>query len=214
MSAFVGEPDLPHRLVARLREPLPGWRAHALFQSELGYGRYFGPAPAKARPAAVLVLLYFDREWKLPLTLRPHDIAVHANQVSLPGGTIDSAETSEHAALRELDEELGVPANEVTVLGEMSPLFLFRTNFAIQPWLAIAENKPAWRINPLEVATLLEVPLSALLDPASRIVCHREQFGVRFQAPAFTFDGHEIWGATSMILGELVQLLSDVGGPR
>jgi 8-oxo-dGTP pyrophosphatase MutT (NUDIX family)/CelD/BcsL family acetyltransferase involved in cellulose biosynthesis len=201
--------DLPRRLTKWLQEPLPGWRAQSAFQTEFGYGRYFVPAPASARPAAVLVLLYFDGQWKLPLTLRPREMGVHAGQISLPGGTIDADETGEQAALRELEEELGVPAAEVRILGELSPLYLFRTNFAIRPWLAVSETAPSWRVNPLEVATLLEVPLAALLDRNCRMVGQREQYGVRFRVPAFYFAGHEIWGATSMILAELLQIVAE-----
>jgi 8-oxo-dGTP pyrophosphatase MutT (NUDIX family) len=201
--------DLPQRLARRLQEPLPGWRAQTAFQTEFGYGRYFAPAPAGARPAAVLMLLYFDDEWKLPLTLRPREMGVHAGQISLPGGTIDPGETGQQAALRELEEELGVAGSDVRMLGELSPVYLFRTNFAIHPWIAIAQQRPVWRINPLEVATLLEVPLEALLDSNCVFASEREHHGVRFQVPCYRFAGHEIWGATGMILAELVQIVAD-----
>src|SRR5262245_28970580 len=82
--------DLPQLLGARLQQPLPGWEAQNRFQPELSYGRYHGPAPRDARPAAVLLLLYpKDGQWHVPLILRPAHMIDHANQVSLPGGVIE-----------------------------------------------------------------------------------------------------------------------------
>ena len=103
------EPGLPQRLAGALRRALPGAAVQSRYQPQASYGRHFGPAPASARPAAVLVLLYPDAgAWHLPLTLRPMYLADHAGQISLPGGAVEPGESSELAAVRELDEELGV----------------------------------------------------------------------------------------------------------
>jgi hypothetical protein len=112
------EPGLPERLARRLRSALPGAAVQARYQPGASYGRHFGPAPASARPAAVLVLLYTQAgAWHLPLTLRPMFLADHAGQISLPGGAAEPGERSELAALRELEEELGVDARSIELLG-------------------------------------------------------------------------------------------------
>ncbi len=202
-------------MATRLKQPLPGSRVQARYQPELSYGRHFGPARGGARPAAVVVLIYPDPlGWSLPLTLRPDHLLDHAGQISLPGGAIEPHESSERAALRELEEELGVKPEGVEVLGELSPIYLFRSNFLIQPWLAACRACPLWRPNATEVAELLHVSLAALSIPGSTTFDQRAQDGVIFRAPAFVSGRHAIWGATAMILAELVTLVDETaGGP-
>jgi 8-oxo-dGTP pyrophosphatase MutT (NUDIX family) len=158
-----------------------------------------------------LALLYpAEHGWCLPLTLRTVELPDHAGQISFPGGRVEVGEPSEQAALRELTEELGAGPAGITVLGQLSPVYLFRSNFLIQPWLAAAVVRPAWRPNPAEVAELLEVPLAALAAPSSTRIELRRQDGIDFRAPGFVWQRHTIWGATAMILAELVALLVEV----
>ena len=195
-----------------MQQPLPGWTAQARFQPELSFGRHRGPAPTGARPAAVLVLLYPHRDaWHLPLMLRPLHMPDHGGQVSLPGGMIEPGESSRQAALREYTEELGAPAEGVRVLGQLSPLYLFASNFQITPWIAVSDAAPCWKPSEREVERLLEVPIAHLLDPANAGHVERRQRGLAFRAPCFNWQSERIWGATSMILAELVATVREVG---
>ena len=158
----------------------------------------------------MLVLLYSDAgAWHVPLTLRPMDLADHAGQISLPGGTVEPGERSERAAVRELEEELGVDAHSIELLGEMSPIYLFRSNYLITSWLAVTRSQPDWRPNPAEVAELVKLPLAALLDPKTTGVELRQDQGIAFQVPALRYQGHVIWGATAMILAELAAIVAE-----
>lgn len=200
--------NLPKLLAGRLADPLPGRAAQARFEAELSYGRHFGPAAADARPATVLVLLY-QREgrWHLPLTVRPPTMVVHAGQISLPGGRVEGGESPQQAALRELHEELGISEGEVELLGALSPVYLFVSNFVVTPWVGWCSRPPVLKPEPREVAEVLELPLEHLLDAASRGTHPRTHRGVTLSAPHFQWNGHRIWGATAMILGEFAELL-------
>jgi 8-oxo-dGTP pyrophosphatase MutT (NUDIX family) len=206
--------DLPERLAARLmQKPLPGRAAQRRFEPGLCYGRHFGPPTMWSRAAAVLVLLYpHEGGWHLPLTVRPATLVAHAGQISLPGGSIDPGETSPQAALRELEEELGIGGQEIELLGGLSPLYVFVSEFQVTPWIAVARRRPAFVPSPIEVAELLEVPLAHLVDPANQGRHMRRQRGVELSAPHFLWGRHRIWGATSMILAELVALAEEIGG--
>jgi 8-oxo-dGTP pyrophosphatase MutT (NUDIX family) len=210
MDAKLDE-QLPQRLAARLAQPLPGRWAQARFEPELSFGRHYAPPPPDARAAAVLaVLVPHEGRWQIPLMVRPQTLTDHAGQISLPGGTIDPGETSQEAALREFEEELGVDRREVELLGCLSPLYLFVSNFQVVPCVGVMRRRPRLAPNPHEVAELLEVPVDHLLDAAN---CgqHSRQFnGLHFSAPHIAFGQHRIWGATGMILGELIELLRDV----
>ena len=200
--------QLPCELAACLALPLPGWSAQARFQPELSFGRHRGPAPARARPAAVLVLLYPHRgSWHIPLILRPAHMLDHANQVSLPGGVIETGESSRQAALREFTEELGAAADGVELLGRLSELYLFASDYRVLPWVGAVDVPPQWNPSAHEVQRVLEVPLVHLLDPANVGSFERGQRGVAHTAPCYRFESERIWGATSMILAELVEIL-------
>src|SRR5262249_1669785 len=154
-------PSLPDILASRLAaRSLPGRKAQRGFEPELCYGRHAGPPSHSARSAAVLVLLYPHLgQWHLPLTVRRVDMVRHAGQISFPGGIVDSGETVPQAACRELNEELGVSPTGLELLGPLTPLYVFVTQFLVFPWVALAHERPTWRPNFDEVEELLEVPL-------------------------------------------------------
>lgn len=181
------------------------------YESELSYGRYNGPPPSSARRAAVIVLLFPGPDgWRFPLTLRPDAIGPHAGQISLPGGAIEAGETSDMAAVRELEEELGVPSDNVKLLGSLDDLYIFGSNYHVTPWLGVIDDSPKWIPQHSEVAEVIEMTVSQLLNTENLHSTIRTLRGVSFQAPNFAIDGHQIWGATCLILGELRELLRQV----
>jgi 8-oxo-dGTP pyrophosphatase MutT (NUDIX family) len=206
--------DLPRRLAERLAAPLPGRAAQSLFEPELSFGRHYAPPPTDARTAAVIALLFRRQgKWYLPLTVRPETMADHAGQVSLPGGMIEPDENAEQAALRELDEELGVQQDGVEIIGRLSPLYLFVSHFSVEPCVGLLHAAADFHPSPTEVAQLLEVPLGHLLDEGNRGGHQRDFHGLGFHAPHIRFQNHVIWGATAMILGELIAVLREIWRP-
>jgi 8-oxo-dGTP pyrophosphatase MutT (NUDIX family) len=198
-------PNLPNLLAQRLLEPLPDVATRARLAPTLSYGRHFGPAAPDARSAAVILLLYpHEGDWRLPLTVRPQTMLAHAGQISLPGGVVEPGESTRDAALRELDEELGISPRDVVVVGKLSTLNVFVSNYVVTPWVASLAARPSMRPNPREVDEVLEVPLGHLADSANfgaHLHCHGE---LSFTVPHFRFGEHVIWGATSIILSELL----------
>ena len=203
--------DLPERLSTRLAQGTC-LAASREFESELGYGRHHGPPLYTARAAAVLILLYpTEQGWCLPLTVRPANLASHAGQISLPGGMIESGESSQQAGLRELHEELGVDLAEVSILGSLPEFYVFISDFLVTPWVGVTHATPQFTPNPTEVAEVLELPLTRLLDPSSvGAVLRAGHGGITFRSPYFALDDHQVWGATSMILASLRALLLEL----
>ena len=202
--------ELPQWLAGRLAQPLPGPMVGSRFEPHPRPWRHYDVAPPDARPAAVLLLLYpHEGQWHLPLTLRPADMAAHAGQVSLPGGAVEPGETTAAAAIREFHEELGDDGRPIDMLGTLSPLYVQASNYLVTPWVAAAAARPQFAANAAEVEEVLEVPLSHLVDPAHFGSHTRQHEGQTYSAPHFLFQSHRIWGATCMILGELVTLLEE-----
>ncbi len=200
---------LPEKIAAALKRPLPGRVAQRRFEPELSFGRHFGPPPRhRSARAAVLALLYpHQGEWCVPLTIRPPTMLTHAGQISFPGGGIEPDESGAHAALRELHEELGVEPERVELLGQLSPLHLFVSGYVLNPWVGVSRERPNFRCDEREVAELIEVPLAHLLDPAFHGSHQRVRRGIAQQAPHLSWGPHRIWGATAMVLGELLRVV-------
>jgi len=159
--------------------------------------------------AAVLVLIYpRDDGFYLVLTRRTSQVAHHQAQISFAGGQIDKGESPVEAALREAAEELNIAPGEVRVLGELTPLYIPPSNYCIYPVVVVAERRPDFRPSPYEVAEVIEVPLAHLLDTKN---IKREKWplkGMNVTVPFYFFGGHKIWGATAMVLAELLDLLN------
>ena len=145
--------------------------------------------------------------WRLPLIVRPTALAHHGGQIGLPGGLIESGETAWEAALRELEEEIGVGAAAIEPLGPLSPLYVFVSNNHIAPWVAAIDHAPDFLMNAAEVAEVIELPIANLLDPAQAGVFERDRNGVRQRVPYFAFGQHRISGATAMILAEFAAVV-------
>ena len=203
-------PKLPELLRQQLATPQSFRVARRAFESDLSYGRYNGPAPHDAGQAAVMILLYPGAtDWQLPLTRRPAQLRPHGGQISLPGGVVERPETSEQAAVRELEEELGVEAHRVQILGRLSDLYVFASNNLVTPWIGFTTSAPNWRPETAEVAEVLEISVGHLVDRTSSRVRIREKNGVQFRSPYIACGDHDVWGATSMILGEFIAALRD-----
>jgi 8-oxo-dGTP pyrophosphatase MutT (NUDIX family) len=199
--------DLPRRLALCWCERDFTARAGREFAPELSFGRHFGPAPSTARDAAVLLLLFrHEGRWRLPLIERPSTLAHHAGQFSLPGGSVEPGESSAAAARRELAEELGVET-ECEMIGKLSSVYVFASDFLITPWVASTADEMNWRPEASEVERVVELPLDVLFDPHSvgRMTIDRGPLTLR--APYYCYEDVCIWGATAIILAEFAALL-------
>jgi len=206
---------LPARLARRIAAGLPGAASYARFTPELAYGRHAGPPGPGFRRAATLALCFARRhEWQVVLTLRPGHLPSHAGQVCFPGGELEPGETPEQAALRELSEELGIDTRRVTLLGRLSPIYIFASHFLVTPLVGWIDSPPDFHCDGNEVAKVLELPLArlALLDQPGLHTIDRR--GLSFVAPHIECQGHRVWGATCMMLAELAALWRDVTGPN
>jgi 8-oxo-dGTP pyrophosphatase MutT (NUDIX family) len=207
IESLITAVDLPARLAMALNQRVSGRLTNRRMSPELSYGRHAGPAPRQARHAAVVLLLFRrDGRWHLPITERPAKLLRHGGQMSLPGGTTESGETSEQAAIRELREELGVSV-PVDLLGRLADCYVFASNFVVTPWLAVATTEPRWQPDDREVEKVVELPLGLLVDENAigSTTIHRGP--LVFRAPCYHIAGSCIWGATSVILSELADLL-------
>jgi 8-oxo-dGTP pyrophosphatase MutT (NUDIX family) len=175
-----------------------------------------GPAPGPAGeliPAAVLAAMFMAGEPRQPhvvLTRRRSDLRRHAGEISFPGGRSDAADSDlAETALREAEEEIGLPREEVTILGALPSVSTFATNYIIHPFVASIPAGIAWSLSPKEVDAVIELPVPALL--AGRTRTRMERRGVSFETDAYIVDEHLIWGATARIIEYLLERLHSAG---
>ncbi len=189
-----------------LRGPLPGRAAHALLEPQPR--RTWAFNPEDARPAAGLILLFPVAERPhLVLTVRSNTVGRHRGQVSLPGGVIETGETVAQAALREAREEIALQTDAVRVLGTLTPLDIPVSGFRLHPVVAASEARPTLSAADGEVSRIIEVGIDALADPSHLGTIPIDRNGVELAVPAFRMEGLEIWGATAMVLAELLTVL-------
>jgi 8-oxo-dGTP pyrophosphatase MutT (NUDIX family) len=194
-------------LTAALAGPLPGPDAQARMAPQPRGGWPDGYRPEHLRHAAGLILLFpIDDQPHLVLTVRSSRVR-HAGQISLPGGVIEPGESPEQAAVREAREEVDCPSDKVRVLGRLTPVDIPVSAFRLHPIVAVTDARPVLTASDDEVARILELPLDALLAPAARSNRPMQRGALTLDVPVFEIDGVTIWGATAMVLAELLALI-------
>ena len=164
-------------------------------------------SPQAAREAAVLVAVTDRPEPGVLLTVRREHMRTHAGQVSFPGGRIEASDRDAvAAALRETEEEIGVPAGLIAPLGFLDPLVTI-TGFRVLPLVAVIDPAYVARPDPNEVADVFEVPLAFLLDPDNLTTRTLEYKGRARHVLEYRYPSQRIWGATASMLLNLRQRL-------
>ena len=159
--------------------------------------------------AAVLVPLYLSGgELHAVFTRRREDLRRHPGEISFPGGRQDDDETDLRlTALREAEEEIGLPPRAVELVGALQPTPTIATNYAVYPFVGLIEPGREWEPSATEVAEVLEVPLRALREGYERRRLLRR--GVPFRTDVYVIGEDVIWGATARMVGDLLERLAD-----
>jgi 8-oxo-dGTP pyrophosphatase MutT (NUDIX family) len=162
--------------------------------------------------AAVLVPLYLENgELHAVLTRRQSDLRRHAGEISFPGGRPEPGEDDlRTTALRETEEEIGLPAAAVEVLGALQPTTTMATGYTIYPFVGMIAPGHTWTASAGEVAEVIELPLRSLLAGYDRRRLIRR--GVPFRTDTYVVGDHLVWGATARILADLFDRIDPVGG--
>jgi 8-oxo-dGTP pyrophosphatase MutT (NUDIX family) len=142
------------------------------------------------------------------LTRRRADLRRHAGEISFPGGRRDPQDPGlSETALREAEEEIGLPRSVVRIIGSLSATSTWATNYEIHPFVGLIPAGQLWQLSPLEVDAVLELPLSALREGRGRT--RMERRGFTFETDTYVVGENLIWGATARILEELLARLGD-----
>lgn len=201
------------RLSKRLQEPLPGRSAQALMAPMPTSDKRFEEDPNNpARPGGVMVLLYPENgEIYLTLTKRPVYTGAHSGQVSFPGGKVEKMDRDIiHTALRETEEEIGVANSAIQVIGQLSELFIIASNFKVYPTVGILRERPHLVPDPREVTQVLTPSLTELRDLERRSTKTMHFPPYTIESPYFDVEGEVVWGATAMIISELIHIVDEI----
>ena len=159
------------------------------------------------KASAVLIPLFYNQgQYHVLFTERSDAVVFHKGQVCFPGGTQESSDANLlQTALREAEEEIGLDAKDIEILGELDDITTLVTNYVISPFVAFISYPHSLKTNGREVKGTFSVPLSFLMDDAN----------FKQDSYAYEYEGHIIWGATARILRQFVGLLkSESGAPQ
>jgi len=203
-----------NQLTERLKRPLPGSKVQnemsASPRSKTGINFNFDEDP---RESSVLITL-FEREGEIlfPLIQRPQYTGIHSGQIGLPGGKVeDQDKDREETALRETEEEIGIDAKDIQILGRLSELYVQASHYNVLPVVGYVPYIPVYNPDPEEVSRVIEGRISELVMDEKRKVKElliRDKYHVI--APYFDLNHEMVWGATAMILSEFSFILKEL----
>lgn len=168
---------------------------------------------SSVRKAAVMMLFYPKNEvTHLVLIVRNSYPGVHSSQIAFPGGKVEEIDFDlKQTALRETHEEIGIHPNDIHVIRDFSSIYIPPSNFLVYPFLGVSQTELTFTIQEEEVAGIIELPLSALLDDTIMSIKNLEtSYSKLIEVPVFQIEEHTVWGATAMMLSELKDVLKMV----
>ncbi len=198
-------------LERKLKAPLPGKEAHLIMSPRpIDERRFVAEMPAGIRNSGVLILFYTDGKGSFfPLIKRPEYPGFHSGQMAFPGGKMEKTDENViQTALRETEEEVGIDKHQVRVIGKLSDLYIPTSNFLVSPVVGFLEHPPKFVPDPKEVSRIVPTNLDHLLNAEIRKETVFEiNESISLHTPYFEIDGEIVWGATAMILSELIHVL-------
>jgi len=192
-----------------LQQELPGNNAHNKMLPPGRRLKSFDYELSSVKQSSVLVLIFpVNDKLYTCLTKRPSTMKYHPGQISFPGGKVEKEDVSaEMTALREAREEVGIDTSSVEVLGKLSDFYLEISKFSIQPFLAWSDQKPEFLLNSDEVEELVLFPLSDFIENDNILETELQTLTGMLRVKYFPFNDKMVWGATAMILSELIEIL-------
>lgn len=203
------------KLSRALQQPLPGQEAQ--YRMAPTYRPKLAPEQIMAnnpKVGAVMILLYEkDGEFNTVFTQRHSYDGVHSGQMSFPGGKREEGDANlSITALRETEEEIGVPPALIETLGSLTELYIPPSNFLVHPFVGYADKRPDFKPQEAEVKEIVELPLSFFLNPEN--INSKTQIklynGNVVTVPAYVYNEFVIWGATAIILSEFTYMLESL----
>lgn len=196
--------------------PLPGEAAHRKLAplQRINELAHINISERNPQEAGVMAVFYPDLEQatRMVLILRKTYKGVHSNQIGFPGGRVEPEDNDlADTALRETEEEVGIPRENIEIVREMSRLYIPPSNFWVQPYVGLLSETPELRPQESEVEKILEVSLKDFLDD-SNIITEKlsTSYATNIDVPAYRLNGHIVWGATGMMLSEIRELLMKI----
>ena len=156
-------------------------------------------APTLKRAAVLIPLVPNDRGWSLLFSRRSANLAAHSGQIAFPGGGVETGEPLEAAAIREAQEEVGIGAEHIELIGRLDDL-VTNSGFLVAPFVGIIDERVDYVLQASEVDEVFEVPIEALLSPNQPEVRYVAFRGKNYPAYFYRHEQHEIWGLTGRIL--------------
>lgn len=189
---------------------LPGQDAqYKMVPPGRGRSNLEGVRKMNPKRAAVLCLIYPKENTPHIVLMRRNSYpGVHSNQISFPGGKVEDIDkTLQDTAVRESQEELGILPESVTLIGELTQVYIPPSNFLVNPFVGYSEKQPKFIPDAKEVNEVVEVPFYAILDKSNHQNVSLDIRGASVDVPAYMLSGHIVWGATAMMLSELAHIV-------
>lgn len=191
---------------------LPGEAAQNKL-SPITSNRKYRIAPDSHKKACVMGLIYPEgNELRMAFIERTfsHPDDKHGGQISFPGGKLEKEDdTYLIGALREVEEEIGIPPDQISILGQLTDLYVFASNFMVYPFVGHLEHAPSFIPQESEVASIVSFPINRLL--AADIIDTKDlqvRNNIMKDVPYYKLNEHVLWGATAMITSEIVELIN------
>jgi 8-oxo-dGTP pyrophosphatase MutT (NUDIX family) len=201
---------IKEKLLECFKSSLPGIDSHLIMAPHYRIEEMKNAAPQRnAVKSSVLILFYQKSNADhLVFIRRPVYNGVHSGQIALPGGRWEATDKSlYHTALREAREEIGINSSDVSFCGKLSDLYIPPSNYIVSPYVGVHTSNVNFTPDTFEVAEIIEIPFAFFLDPKAvkNEIIHLAN-GFKVETPCFDYQGNIIWGATAMILSELIIL--------
>jgi 8-oxo-dGTP pyrophosphatase MutT (NUDIX family) len=163
-------------------------------------------APQHRRACVLVPLIRDDRGWAVLFTRRSENLASHSGQIAFPGGSVEGEEALEDAAIREAEEEVGIPRSSVELIGRLDDL-VTHSGFLVAPFVGIVHERAEYVMQETEVVEIFEVPIEALMNPKNPEVRYVPFRNRMYPTYFYHHESYEIWGLTGRMVKAFLDLV-------